>query len=102
MSKHTPGPWRMNGPTGPNMQSYSQPFCIAGTGDEACTLIAGCFGDTKGGIDAAEANARLISAATDLLEALVALYESIDSCVELTPDVLRQARAAIKKARGEE
>lgn len=45
---------------------------------------------------------RLKLAAPELLEALVALYESIDSCVELTPDALRQARAAIKKATGEE
>jgi len=34
----------------------------------------------------------------DLLKALSDLYNSIDSCVELTPDVLLKAKQAIKKA----
>jgi hypothetical protein len=34
----------------------------------------------------------------DLTKALRDLYNAIDSCVELTPDVLRQARAALRKA----
>ena len=46
----------------------------------------------------AEANAKLIAAAPDLLKSLVMLCESIDSCVELTPEVLQQAQTAIKKA----
>lgn len=46
----------------------------------------------------AKANAKLIAAAPDLLKALSDLYNSIDSCVELTPDVLLKAKQAIKKA----
>jgi hypothetical protein len=46
-------------------------------------------------------NARLIEASPDLLGALESLYGAIDSCVDLTPDVLMQAKLAIKKARGE-
>lgn len=45
-----------------------------------------------------EENAKLIAAAPDLLEALKSLYESIDSCIELTPEILQKAEAAIKKA----
>lgn len=45
-----------------------------------------------------KSNAKLIAAAPDLLEALEDLYNAIDSCVELTPDVLRKADKAIKKA----
>lgn len=47
------------------------------------------------------ANRRLIAAAPCLLEALDALYESVDSGVELTPEVMRKARAAIARATGE-
>jgi hypothetical protein len=47
------------------------------------------------------ANAQLISAAPDLLEALESLFNAVDSCTELTPDVMRKAQSAIKKARGE-
>ena len=67
--KHTPGPWN-SAPTGSNMRDkYTQPFGVA-TYEKNPTLIAGCFGDVRGGIDAAEANARLIAAAPQLLEAL--------------------------------
>ena len=40
-------------------------------------------------------------AAPDLLEALESLFDAVDSCVELTPKVMEQARAAIAKARGQ-
>jgi hypothetical protein len=50
------------------MQGYSQPFAI---GEHMKpNLIAGCFGDVRGGEEVAMANARLIAAAPDLLEAL--------------------------------
>ena len=66
-NRHTPGPWRYSH-AGPVMRGYSQPFAIAQVGE--ANLIAGCFGDVRGGADTAEANARLISAAPDLLAAL--------------------------------
>ena len=37
----------------------------------------------------------------ELLEALLDLYNALDSCIELTPKVLAKARAALAKARGE-
>ncbi|AZY49613.1 hypothetical protein [Bordetella avium] len=41
-------------------------------------------------------------AAPELLEALRELYESLDSCVDLTPERMWKARAAIAKATGEQ
>ena len=46
----------------------------------------------------AQANAKLIASAPDLLEALQELYNSIDSCMDLTPKVLLKAQKAIEKA----
>jgi acetolactate synthase regulatory subunit len=49
-----------------------------------------------------EANADYIIALNQqrnqLLKALTRLYDSLDSCVELTPEVLHQALTAIKNA----
>ena len=81
MNKFTPGPWK----------------CVG-------TLVY--FSNNAGGIDLracpdSEANARLIAAAPDLLEALEAIIAS--ECRQ--PDVgcaWTKARAAIARARGEE
>lgn len=64
--QHTKGPWNYH-PTGETMQGYAQPFAVAD--DSHLNLVAGVFGDGRGGIEAAEANARLIAAAPDLLAA---------------------------------
>lgn len=66
-TKHTPGPW-WHGPSGPIMEGYSQPFAVAQRG--TANLVAGVFGDVRGGKNTAEANARLIAAAPELLTAL--------------------------------
>lgn len=34
----------------------------------------------------------------DLLEALKSLYNSVDSCIDLTPEVMMKAKEAIEKA----
>lgn len=34
----------------------------------------------------------------DLLEALQSLYNSVDSCIDLTPEVMIKAKKAIEKA----
>jgi hypothetical protein len=47
------------------------------------------------------AEKRIRDAAPDLLAALERLYNAVDSATELTPQVLEQARAAIRKAKGE-
>ena len=50
--------------------------------------------------DAIEMHERMRAAAPELLAALQSLYNSVDSSVELTPEVMRAARAAIAKATG--
>jgi hypothetical protein len=47
------------------------------------------------------ANAHLIAAAPRLYTALKALYNAVDSCVELTPDVLMEAREALMQIEGD-
>ena len=93
MSKHTPGPWRSD----PCYRSGytvwggtdAVPVCVVDTQDDE-----GRFGTIKN-----EANARLIAAAPDLLEALVeasvALRIGHNSLV-----ALEKASAAIAKAEG--
>jgi len=107
MSKHTPGPWYQNkanplvicAPDG-----FADPWYVA----EATTNC----GHSE---DQTEANARLIAAAPDLLEALVALDDDWTSDFPDGPDtqlkfvkfadetlaIWRKARAAIAKAKGE-
>jgi len=97
--KFTPGPWHANGwdvydDTIPEMYVASCPF--KGPHDEDWSLVSS---------DAAQANARLIAAAPDLLEALqleVSAYPSGSSIDPNKTKWLEAARAAIKKALGDE
>lgn len=79
-AKHTPGPWMWT-VAGPHMaDDYTQPYAIAEHGK--ANLIAGVFGDVKGGDETARANALLITAAPDLkhgcTEALNALLDYVE------------------------
>lgn len=94
-AKHTPGPWSM----------FSNGFAVG-----VCTHdsdVAWTFFEDRGLLDTArsrdedEANARLIAAAPDLLQACIYLAEGIEAC-GLTGVYLDQARAAIAKATGEQ
>ncbi len=88
-SLHTPLPWRTGGPTGPTMQSYSQPYCVAGTGENIGQLIAGCFGDTKGGEEAAKANAEFIVKACNNYELVVT---ALKGCQAMLMECAKQHR----------
>ena len=88
MNKHTPGPWnRIKGDR--NVYSASGTVCktpaIIGGGSAAANW---------------EANARLIAAAPDLLEALSEIINEGGKFV-MTNETHRKARAAIARARGE-
>ena len=103
-AKHTPGPWFI----------FGNGHCVGGANTDATTLnehptagIAMCGMARR---DPAEctANARLIAAAPDLLEALQAAYDALgisyplhSSDMDKRGAVLAQARAAIAKATGE-
>lgn len=92
MSKHTPGPWTLNG------------FYIE---FDAATRIATASNWRMSGVDAhaeAKANARLIAAAPDLLEVLEQFVAWVDAPSEsaFSDSQLAAARAAIAKAKGEQ
>ena len=96
MSKHTPGPWSYIG--NGDVVAKSNKYC-GGEKD-----IASVFLTVN---DEDEANARLIAAAPDLLEALKACADWLDWLVTPHDDPkgahaahIKQARAAIAKATG--
>ena len=97
MSKHTPGPWSANG------KANEADYVVR---DQNGHALASVFLPTN--VLEAEANARLIAAAPDLLEALQGIvaadFESVPRtavyrAVKLLQD---EARAAIAKAEGGE
>lgn len=89
--KHTPGPWKASGTS-----------VYAETGRE---IIFGAYNMWLGEIEERKANARLIAAAPELLEALestaaaLAEIQNQETCD--CEDLLRFACAAIARARGE-
>lgn len=112
MSKHTPGPWQIIG--GYNIYSElggqsgdgdtadaSDGWHIASIGD-APTFVGG--EEVYLSRDLQRANARLISAAPDLLEALDGMVSKAQkqNWNDNYPEELNAAYKAIAKARGEE
>ena len=85
MSKHTPGPWEYRG------HAWVQ------TADDKKIPIA-----NFNFYAATEANARLIAAAPELLEASKEMLQLIDTICRVEGATVRKARAAIAKATGEQ
>ena len=101
MSKHTPGPWAA--------ESEGSIVAVESGRDAGRVIVelARADGRSVGGtkaMDAAmEANARLIAAAPELLEALQALEWAVDGVAYIQEEYAEQvakARAAIAKATG--
>ena len=89
MSKHTPGPWRVE------QQSYNEhPYGVMAPESAKHDLDLLCEFSPEMTNDA---NARLIAAAPDLLEALEILVSDHAASLE----DWEAAHAAVKKARGE-
>lgn len=98
MSKHTPGPWAITNtadiftPLGATNAEGIAAVSNDGWHIADCDMGALC-------LDEVSANARLISAAPDLLEALEGLVACIDETRGANAtDALHKARAAIAKA----
>lgn len=100
MSGYTPGPWSVFGDPNdhPGIEADDLAISVVVYG-EPCEVEAGIQGRTS---DEAWANARLIAAAPDLLEALEALEMRVRVVVGAHAPELKGARAAIAKARGSE
>ncbi len=91
MSKYTKGPWKCGEDAG--IWAGKLKICTLSYFQDKNNPLHVCVFKT-------EANARLIASAPELLEALKELYEAVDSCVELTPEILNIAKQAIAKAEG--
>ncbi len=95
MSKHTKGPWAIN------------EFLVYAENGNGCTLAT--INSTSKGIsdEEAQANARLIAAAPELLEACQSSLQWILDVLQAEPpetysdDILDELNAAIDKATGE-
>jgi hypothetical protein len=97
MSKNTPGPWRVESTPALDGTPYIQVLCNFDDGTENVVCRMGISdGESWGGYVGEVADAHLIAAAPDMLEALeeCLLYLNNNETRDL-------ARAAIKKARGE-
>lgn len=93
MSKHRPGPWVIRR----NTKGY--PYQIEDLDGKGITVWAGLSAPVG---EYAEGNANLISAAPDMLSALVISLECMERSLEYYDPALDAARAAIRKALGEE
>ena len=97
MSKHTPGPW--------SVVEHDHAICIQTEspsktkyGASRYAAIGGFDRNDRAQLEEARANARLIAAAPELLEALKVLVENGGIGPE---QMFHDARAAIAKATGE-
>lgn len=91
MTKHTQGPWLVEGRT------------VYALNDDGYNRFSALVQDAHTPGDELEANARLIAAAPDLLEALDGMIEAYDDGAqpEWALPYIRAAHKAIAKARGE-
>jgi len=95
MKTHTPGPWDA-------VDAEGQPQIVSRTNKliaEVNTVVRFVYGRP----DDPQADARLIAAAPELLEALESVTEAFyrESLVEHRGDVMPKVWAAIRKAKGE-
>lgn len=102
-AKHTELPWNAV-TTGSRMRGYGQPYAIAE--NNAPNLIAGVFGDVRGGGPVAEANAEYIvlcvnshAKLVEALEEMLRQYGHANTTLEsLESDPRRQALEAARAA----
>lgn len=108
-AKHTPGPWEAikwtsHAPTTVVSAEWAAAI-LKGKHFTGGAVIADCQGARSGYLDdEAEANARLIAAAPELLEALTKIRQVADGFKVDVPwgKIIEMADAALRKARGEQ
>lgn len=93
-AQHTPGPWTHEGQGDITGIENDPSIGCVGKVDVACVYLRTVPGRT-------EANARLVAASPELLDALELLVAGIESSVSETFIPLAKARAAIAKATGD-
>ena len=98
--QHTPGPWIISADP---LHFYSLTTVIGGKANrlkngppQQMIVQVGGFAEWQ----EAEANARLIAASPELLQALIDAVDLIETVSPFEGDTLRNARAAIAKAAG--
>ena len=99
-NKFTPGPWFHHGPSG--SEHTAGGFIKSSIDRNSSPLICSIYGT---GGQPHKANANLIAAAQDLLEALGQMIDEYGTAGDGWPrnnKVLRDARTAISKARGQQ
>ena len=87
-AKHTPGPWHI-------YPDYAESYIESGTGYEVCQVMT----NHPKNADTQAANARLIAAAPELLDALQAALDDYAG-IDINLNWQETARAAIAKATG--
>lgn len=93
-TKHTKGEWKVETQPLLRPKGCTKYYITSNNGE----LLITEFTRVDYLKDEAEANAKLIASAPDLLEALIKLYGAIDSCIDLTPELIKDCKNAIKKA----
>lgn len=91
--KHTPGEWFTH------REGFSTVYVESRIGGGLIQEVAAC-GPTAAGSEQQEANARLMAAAPELMDALKALLNYDNLGAYERADVRQKARAAIAKATG--
>lgn len=97
-TRHTPGIWALD--SDPDERLYVAQEYRGKPGGRICEVFRNCLVDDY----KQRANARLIAAAPDLLEALIAMNDYVSDPVRFSgsaDDVFNKASAAIAKATGE-
>lgn len=97
MSRHTPGPWRLSERPQAGYGVVAEKPKVSGGTDAICTCRPAYRTDKSH--DEAEANARLIAAAPDLLETLKIARKCLRNCHYVGPE-REMIDAAIAKAEG--
>ena len=102
MIKHTPGPWKMAILTDHDGPPQCDEIQVQGLIGDVWERIAECdwhdISKRAPRREQAEANAILMAAAPDLLEALMRIVESVTGVDQVS--AVNEARAAISKATG--